>query len=62
MRRIAARRGSTLTAIIREHLQRIATEEDDSGPKRREMEALERTFSKVSVSRESAHLQTGRTA
>jgi predicted transcriptional regulator len=46
VRRIAAGRDTTLTAMIREHLQRIATEEDNSGRKRRELEALERSFRK----------------
>lgn len=46
VRRIAAERDTTLTALIREHLERVANEEADSGRKRRELEALERSFHK----------------
>jgi predicted transcriptional regulator len=46
VRRIAAGRDTTLTAMIRDHLERVAAAEDDSGRKRRELEALERSFCK----------------
>jgi len=44
VRRIAAERDTTLTAMIREYLERLAADEAAFGRKRREREALERSF------------------
>jgi hypothetical protein len=46
VRKIAVDRDTTLTAMIRDYLETIAAEEAASGRKRREREALERTFEK----------------
>jgi Family of unknown function (DUF6364) len=46
VRRIAAERDTTLTAMIRKHLEQVAAEEAASGRKRREKDALERSFQK----------------
>jgi hypothetical protein len=43
VRRIAAERDTTLTGIIREHLEKLA-EESTSANRRRESAALERSF------------------
>ena len=44
VRKIAVDRDTTLTAMIRDYLQTVAAEEAASGRKRRDREALERTF------------------
>jgi len=44
VRRIAAERDTTLTAMIREYLQQVAADAAASGRKRREREALEHSF------------------
>jgi uncharacterized protein DUF6364 len=44
VRRIAAERHITLTAMIREYLEKIADEDAAFGRRRREREALEKTF------------------
>jgi predicted transcriptional regulator len=44
VRRIAAERDTTLTAMIRDHLQQLASEDSNSGRKLREREELERGF------------------
>jgi hypothetical protein len=44
VRKIAIERDTTLTAIIREYLEKVAAEDASSGRKRREREALERSF------------------
>ena len=46
VRRVAVERDTTLTAMVREYLQQVAAEEERSGRKRREREALERSFSR----------------
>jgi hypothetical protein len=46
VRKIAVENDTTLTGLIRDHLERLATEHAASGRKRREREALERSFSK----------------
>ena len=46
VRKIAVERGATLTGLVREYLQKLAAENASSGRKRRELEALERTFEK----------------
>lgn len=44
VRRIAVERDTTLTGLIRDYLESLAAEEAASGRKRREREALERSF------------------
>ena len=43
-RKIAVERDSTLTGMVRDYLEKLALEDAASGRKRREREALERTF------------------
>jgi predicted transcriptional regulator len=43
-REIALNRDTTLTGLIREHLQSLAAADPVSGRKRREQQALERSF------------------
>jgi len=50
VRKIAADRDTTLTALVRAHLEQIAAENAKSGRKRRELEALKRSFELVKVS------------
>lgn len=45
VRKIAVANDTTLTGLIRAHLEQIAAEHAASGRKRREREALERSFS-----------------
>lgn len=47
-RKIAVDRDTTLTGLIREYLQELAAENAVSGRKRREIEALERSFKQFS--------------
>ena len=44
VRKIAADRDTTLTGLVRAHLEQLAAENAKSGRKRRELEALERSF------------------
>ncbi|MDP2999838.1 MAG: DUF6364 family protein [Bryobacterales bacterium] len=44
VRKIAVDRDTTLTSMIRQYLQRLAAGEEAAGRKRREREALERSF------------------
>ena len=44
VRKIAVERATTLTGLVREYLERLAAEAAATGPKRREQEALKRTF------------------
>jgi hypothetical protein len=50
VRKIAADRDTTLTGLVRAHLEQLAAENAKSGRKRRELEALERSFELVKVS------------
>ena len=43
-RKIAVERDSTLTGMVRDYLEKLALEDAASGRRRREREALERTF------------------
>jgi Family of unknown function (DUF6364) len=45
IRKIAVERDTTLTGLIRNYLEELAREHAASGQKRREREALERSFS-----------------
>jgi hypothetical protein len=44
VRRIAVERDTTLTGLVRAHLQELAAEHAKSGRKRRELQALEESF------------------
>ena len=44
IRKVAVERDTTLTGLVREYLQQLAAENAMSGRRRREREALERTF------------------
>jgi predicted transcriptional regulator len=44
VRKIAVDRDTTLTAMIRRHLEEVAAEEAAAGRRRREREILERSF------------------
>ncbi len=44
IRKVAVDRDTTLTALVRDYLERLAAENAASGRKRRELEALERSF------------------
>ena len=44
VRKIAADRDTTLTALVRGYLEQMAEENAKTGRKRRELEALERSF------------------
>ncbi len=44
VRKIAVEQDTTLTGIVRDYLQKLATENSASGRKRRERAALERSF------------------
>jgi len=45
VRKIAVERDTTLTGLVRAHLEELAAQQARSGRKRREREALERSFS-----------------
>lgn len=47
LRKIAVERDTTLTGMVRDYLEKVAAEESASGRRRREREALERTFEQV---------------
>ncbi len=47
VRKIAVERDTTLTGLVRAHLEELAAEHARSGRKRRELEALERSFERV---------------
>ena len=49
VRKIAVDRDTTLTGLIRKHLQELAESDVSSARKRREMEALERSFQQFQV-------------
>ncbi len=44
VRKIAVERDTTLTGLVRAHLEELAAEHAKSGRKRRELEALEKSF------------------
>jgi hypothetical protein len=44
VRKIAVEQDTTLTGLVRDYLERLAAESTGSGRKRREREALERSF------------------
>ena len=44
VRKLAVERDTTLTGLVREYLEKLAAESAARGRKRRELEALERSF------------------
>jgi Family of unknown function (DUF6364) len=50
VRKLAVERDTTLTQLVREYLERLASENAASGRKRREREALERSFAQLEIS------------
>lgn len=46
VRKIAVEQDTTLTGMVREYLQKLAAENSVSGRRRREREALERSFAR----------------
>jgi hypothetical protein len=49
VRKIAVEKDTTLTGLVRAHLEQLATEHANSGRKRREMDALEQSFEKFQI-------------
>jgi hypothetical protein len=49
VRKIAVERDTTLTGLVRDYLAQLAAENAASGRKRREREALERSFEQLQV-------------
>ena len=49
IRKIAVERDTTLTGMVRDYLEKVATEEGASARRRREREALERSFREFQV-------------
>jgi hypothetical protein len=49
VRKIAADRDTTLTGLVRAYLEQVAEENAKSGRKKRELEALERSFERFQV-------------
>ena len=49
VRKIAVERDTTLTGLVRSYLQQLAAEHAKSGRKRREVEALERSFEQLQI-------------
>jgi len=49
VRKIAVERDTTLTGLVRAYLQELASEHPKSGRKRREREALERSFEQLQI-------------
>lgn len=50
VRRIAVEHDTTLTGLVRAYLQELAEEDAKSGRKRRELDALERSFEQLQIS------------
>ena len=48
LRKLAVDRDTTLTGLVREYLEKLAAENSASGRKRRELDALERSFKQYS--------------
>jgi Family of unknown function (DUF6364) len=49
VRKIAVDRDTTLTGLVRDYLERLATENAASGRRRREREVLERSFGQLRI-------------
>jgi Family of unknown function (DUF6364) len=50
VRKIAVERDMTLTGLVRDYLEKLASENAASGRKRREREALEKSFARLQIS------------
>jgi predicted transcriptional regulator len=50
VRKIAVERDTTLTGMVRDYLERLAAESASSGRRKREQEALERSFDRFRFS------------
>jgi predicted transcriptional regulator len=50
VRRIALERDTTLAGMVRDYLQQVAAEDTTFGRRRREQEALDRTFKRIRLS------------
>lgn len=48
IKKLAVDRDTTLTGLVREYLEKLAAENATSGRKRRELEAVERSFKQFS--------------
>lgn len=53
IRKVAVERDTTLTGLVREYLEQLAAENAASGRKRRERDALKRTFTQFHVGKRS---------
>jgi hypothetical protein len=49
VRKIAVERDTTLSGLVRDYLERLAQESAASGRRRREREALDRSFDRVQI-------------
>jgi len=49
VRKIAVERDTTLTGLVRDYLERLVAEDAGSGRRRREREALERSFDRFQI-------------
>ena len=49
VRKIAIERDTTLSALVRDYLEKLAAENAAGGRKRREREALERSFAQLQI-------------
>ena len=49
VRKIAVERDTTLTGLVRDYLKQLADEDATTGRKRRELEALERSFREFAI-------------
>jgi hypothetical protein len=49
VRKIAVEKDTTLTGLVRAHLEQLAAEHANSDRKRREMEALEKSFNDFQI-------------
>jgi Family of unknown function (DUF6364) len=49
VRKIAVDRDTTLTGLVRDYLERLASENAASGRRRREREALQRSFGQLRI-------------
>ena len=49
IRKIAVERDTTLTGLVRDYLSKLAQEDAATGRRRREREALERSFEQVRI-------------
>ena len=49
IRKIAVERDTTLTGLVRAYLQELAADNANSGQKRRQLEALDRSFEQIQI-------------